>query len=108
MNPRCRYFLNNISKYCGDLSNKRVLEVGADKSGVLSQEILNQLNALEVVGVNPAISNEIHTAHLSLIKSDAAQLACQDGYFDVILSSAVFEHVHDLTGVLKELYRVCN
>ncbi|MFV1991661.1 MAG: class I SAM-dependent methyltransferase [Acidimicrobiales bacterium] len=100
-----RPFVHQAATWVGGLEGRRVLEVGSDQGG-RNLSAVAEMGAEEVVGVNPAMDPAELARNVRLLAEDAGQLPFDDGYFDVVLTDSVFEHVHDLPGVLDELYRV--
>jgi len=90
---------------------QRVLDAGCGE-GVLSYILAR--SGLEVIGVDISAPN-IHNARrfaeelglrVEFLQADAANLPFSDNSFDVVVSSHVLEHLHDMEKGLRELYRV--
>jgi ubiquinone/menaquinone biosynthesis C-methylase UbiE len=98
--------IRNAEAAFGAMRGKRILEVGADGDATLLKLLVNQYGALEAIGVNPCLSGVRSFGNYSLRNENAGQLSMGDSSIDAVLSISVLEHVHDLAGVLEELYRV--
>jgi len=74
----------------------RVLDLGAGTGS--SKQLFGE--NWEWIGI------DIYPEHESVIKEDAHNLSFQDDYFDLIISIAVFEHLHSPWIAIKEISRV--
>ena len=92
--------------YCGDISQKRVLDIGCDTEGYAIEAMATRFHALEAVGVNLKTSNRILPKGCQLVRADVRNLPFHDNYFDFIFSTSAFEHITDLDLALNEMHRV--
>ena len=99
-------FIDLISRKCNGFEGKRVLEVGTDQNGVLLKILVSKFNAKEVVGINLVIEDRSIQDNCKVLNGDIRSTIFEDNFFDVIISSSVFEHVHNFDQALKEMYRV--
>jgi ubiquinone/menaquinone biosynthesis C-methylase UbiE len=94
-----------------DVRGKRVLEIGCGNGGM--QLALIRAGAAESVGID--VSDEAiefaaerlrdHPS-VKVMVADAQSIPAEAGSFDVVVSSAAFEHVHDIEAMLCEVERV--
>ena len=94
--------LRDLRQVLGELpldGVSRVLELGA---GDGAQTAALRDNFKEVVPIDIAPSGEVE----GLIIADASSLPFRDGYFDLVFSSNVLEHVEDLDACFAEMKRV--
>ncbi len=90
-----------------DLRGMRVLEVGCGYAQLMGLVIQSQPQLAEIVGVNyPDISVEAPSPKARVHVMDAAAMSFEDSSFDLVYSLATFEHVHDFSKTLGEIYRV--
>ena len=90
---------------------QRVLDAGCGE-GVLTCLVAQQ--GMNVVGIDISAPNVEAARRLTtewnvpaqFLQADAEHLPFPDNSFDVVLSSHVLEHLPDLSGGLRELYRV--
>jgi SAM-dependent methyltransferase len=98
--------IDMIQSYCGSLEGKRALEIGSANPPDFIAEIDAAFELKEAVGINLEAQDRQFTASLRTQVGDARSLSFSDDYFDLIVSSAVFEHVHNFDQAMKEMYRV--
>lgn len=98
--------IERIETYTGDLTGKRILDIGSDKKGELIKSICSVSEVEHIYGINPVIAEDERSDKFSLLNGTATDLQFDDNYFDVIVSLAAFEHFFDLDKSLSELYRV--
>ncbi len=105
-NDKYSSFIELIGKYCGSIENKTVLEIGSDWNGELLYTLKNVCNAKEVYGINLSSCNKKLSNGIYHLKRDAEETGFDDNQFDYIFSLATFEHINNLSGVLKEAWRI--
>lgn len=100
--------LDAIKRFKGK-SILSLLDIGT-ADGLMFNVLKKDLNISISVGLDYSLellqSNEDTT--LNLVQGDAIQLPFAQGTFDVIIASAVIEHVPDASMMLKECCRVLN
>lgn len=97
-------FLNSC---CGPLAGKRILEAGCAPIPDFIAEIDRTFRLAEAVGINLIVKEtKEFSPTLRIEYGDLRNMRFQDDYFDLIVSSSVFEHVHNLDVALAEMYRV--
>ena len=99
-------FIDFISKQCNGFEGKRVLEVGADQEGVLLKIIASKHKADEAIGINLVTEKNVLLENCMVLNGDIRKTKFADDYFDVIISSSVFEHIQNFDQAIKEMYRV--
>jgi len=93
-------------------SSFKILEIGAgnfETSKYLAENYSDKnFFAIDFVFSKHALQTFSNTPrNLTIVKHDARDLSLfQDGYFDMIFSVAVLEHIHELKIHLDEIYRV--
>ncbi|KHD08152.1 hypothetical protein PN36_18035 [Candidatus Thiomargarita nelsonii] len=93
-----------------DVSDKTVLEIGADDAVLLSR--LAQKGMRSGLGINNWYWNDKDvktvkvTDNIIISDGDIRALPLEDATFDVIFTVAAFEHIHDLEVALAEMYRL--
>jgi ubiquinone/menaquinone biosynthesis C-methylase UbiE len=93
--------------HCGPLDGMRVLEVGCRAVPDFIAAVDASCKLAEAVGMNPLVPAEKrYSATLRIEPGDARHLGYPDRYFDLLISSAVFEHIQDFDVALAEMYRV--
>jgi len=97
---------DKVSSWCNGFTGKRIIEVGCDTNGRFINQIARLYRPLEIVGLNPVIQSHKFSATCRLEKGDIRSTAFEDGYFDVIVSSAAFEHIQNFDVALAEMYRI--
>jgi SAM-dependent methyltransferase len=100
--------VQTISAYCGGtLAGMRVLEAGVRPIPDFIAEIDRAFPLKEAVGINLIIHQTAHySPTLRVEYGDLRKIGYPDNYFDLIVSSSVFEHVHNFDVALGEMYRV--
>jgi len=99
-------FLRTVSNMCGGFTGRSILEVGADQKGRMLRSIVNTHQAKEAVGVNIAVNDEQFQRNCRVVKGDITQSEFRDAEFDILFSTAVFEHVHHFDKAILEMYRI--
>lgn len=89
----------------------RVLDVGCGSGALLRQMNARLPNALELVGVDPAIemvriARERAEGIERFVQANAEQLPFEDDHFDLIVSTSSFDHWRDQARGLREVARV--
>ena len=94
------------------LKNKRMLDVGCGKGGVV---IACALKGAEAVGfdlderdlnIAKLRAESYGLKNIPIFKGDAANIPFSDNYFDLVTALSVLEHVNNLEKVIKEMVRV--
>jgi len=84
-----------------------LLDIGT-ADGLMLNKLCQELNIQMPVGLDFSAellkTNPRHTSHF--IQADACELPFDDGVFDVVVATAVIEHVPDAGKMLKECHRV--
>jgi len=99
-------YVEMVANMCGGFEGKTVLEVGADQYGKLLTRIAKDQKAGEALGVNLNIEDKELLPNCRVYRGDIRKTNFKDNYFDAMVSSAVFEHVHNLDVALDEMYRI--
>lgn len=92
------------------LENKKLLDIGCGR-GELAREIIRRVGDVVIHGIDSDLCGlaelqEETGNRLTIHKMDVRRLAFPDAYFDVAYSLNVFEHINDLEGAYRELWRV--
>jgi SAM-dependent methyltransferase len=94
----------------GDCRFERVLEVGFGAGAVLLAvaPIAHELFGIDLEGDPDAVRRivEGRNVRADLRKGSVYRLPYDDGFFDLVLSYSVFEHLHDYALALAEVARV--
>ena len=90
-------------------SDKRVLEIGCG-SGELLKEIL-KYNPKHIIGIDLVLSEwwgigESQGENWCVKDGNAEALSFYDNSFDIIISTATFEHINNVEAALSEIKRV--
>lgn len=99
-------FLDLISLEIGGFEGKKVFEAGCDVNGALIKTIVTDYSAQESVGINLVSPNKQILDNCYIKNGDLRNIDLPDNYFDIIVSSSVFEHVKDLDIALEEMFRI--
>jgi len=89
-NKICRHLLRGLTSEC------RLLSVGG--RGWVERELIDPLGCEKVI--TDIVAGE------GIIEADAEDLPFPDGYFDLVISREMIEHVEDDVKLIKELRRV--
>ncbi len=94
-----------------DVRDRRVLEIGCGHGGM--QLALVRAGARECVGLDVdadairfAAGRLRDRSNVTVMVADAQQIPFDDASFDVVVSAAAFEHIHDIEAMLREVQRV--
>jgi SAM-dependent methyltransferase len=102
-----RELVKSLGDYCGPLDGKRVLEAGAAPIPDFIADFDRTFALKEAVGINLVLGEtKEFSSTLRLEHGDLRKIAYCDDYFDLIISSSVFEHLHNFDVALAEMYRV--
>lgn len=99
-------FLDRISNCCGGFEGKKILEVGTDQQGILMTRIIKKYKAAEAIGINLVTYDKTLLNSCIVIQGDIRKTDFENDYFDMIISSSVFEHIQDFDIGINEMYRV--
>ena len=100
-----------LTKIYFPLKNKRILDVGCGKGGVIACA----LKGAEAVGfdfdereidIAKRRAESYNLGNVSISHGDGENIPFKDNYFDLVMAMSVLEHVKDLEGVIKEMVRV--
>lgn len=96
-----------IKKYIGSEKKLRLLDIGAADGAMLSV-LRKQFGFKRTIGVEPNVDlvRAKKDSDIELINSEGEKLPFAEGEFDVVLISAVIEHVNEPSRVISESYRV--
>jgi SAM-dependent methyltransferase len=99
--------IERLNNYCGPLAGKRVLEAGVAPVPDFIAELDRTFPLKEAVGINLIIKEpKKYSSTLRVDHGDLRKIEFPDNYFDLIISSAVFEHVHNFGIALGEMHRI--
>lgn len=101
---------DNLLKIIPDLSQKRILDLGAGKGGFLLDLAGRGLKAVGIEYNPDYIDEALRLANekglnIEIERGDGESLPFGDSSFDFINMSEVFEHVHDPRKVMQEVSR---
>jgi 2-polyprenyl-6-hydroxyphenyl methylase/3-demethylubiquinone-9 3-methyltransferase len=115
---RFAFFWRHIQPLIKEKGSLRVLDVGCG-GGILTERIAREMQergiAGEVIGVDMSKNSvQVATEHakkaglnnIKYIVGSAYQLPVEDNSFDIVVSTDVLEHLHDLQQAVKEIKRV--
>src|SRR5881227_3393614 len=103
-----------LAKQLGDMSGKRVLDLGCG-SGDDARQLVGLLNNVtEIIGVDLSETmiaeacrrSEGTALPLSFVQGDGKALEYSDGHFDGARAKLVLMHCEDIDGTLHEIIRV--
>ncbi|MHA2054460.1 MAG: methyltransferase domain-containing protein [Candidatus Hodarchaeales archaeon] len=103
--------INRISDNVDDLSGVTILELGSGTGGL---SVALARNGAKVYAIEPSFHGIIVSIERSKKYKDVRTFFCRgvgealpfkNDFFDVIISSAVLEHVQDLEKVVEEIFR---
>jgi ubiquinone/menaquinone biosynthesis C-methylase UbiE len=97
---------DTLDAWCGGFIGKKILDVGCDHSGLLIQQLSRFYNTADAVGLNLLVDEKIFSNNCRLVKGDIRKTVFPDEYFDIIVSSSAFEHIHNLENAIQEMYRL--
>ena len=99
--------LRVIKAYKNDIDPLYLLDIGT-ADGLMLDRLCQDLNIQMPVGLDFSAellkTNSHHTSHF--IQAEAMELPFDDGVFDVVVATAVIEHVPDAGKMLGECHRV--
>lgn len=87
-----------------NLNGKKILDIGCAKGDFLSF-LLQNGPEFEAHGTD-AFSSEVKDSRIQFVRGDFSQSGYADDYFDLVMSWAVFEHIHNPTAYFAEAARV--
>ncbi len=94
-----------IDREVGDVSKKKVLDVGCGTGGVM--QMLNELGAeCEGVDVSEKALEYCRKKNLKVVQGDGIKLPYADNTFDLVISSDVLEHIEKDFEAVAEVKRV--
>lgn len=99
-------WFDTICAWVGGFNGKKILDVGCDTNGLLIQQLSRLYNTVETIGLNLYVDEKIFSNNCRIIKGDIRKTGFPDNYFDIILSSSAFEHIHNFEDAIKEMYRI--
>ena len=105
-NLKYQNIAKEISRFCGKLEGKRILDVGCDRKGELITALVKDYQAKKAIGVNIEVSPKKIFQGCSLEKVDIRKSPFSSNYFDIIVSYASFEHIFKLDVALNEMFRI--
>ncbi|MGD0571534.1 MAG: class I SAM-dependent methyltransferase [Sedimentisphaerales bacterium] len=94
------------------LKNKRILDVGCGKGGVVVACALKGAEAAgfdvdeREIDIAKRRAESYNLGNVSISHGDGEKIPFKDNYFDLVMAMSVLEHVKDLEGVIKEMVRV--
>ncbi|MDP2278361.1 MAG: class I SAM-dependent methyltransferase [Nitrospirota bacterium] len=96
-----------IKKYKGGEKDLSLLDIGAADGAMLSV-LRKQFGFKRTIGVEPNVDlvRAKKDSDIELLNSEGENLPFAEGEFDVVLISAVIEHVNEPSKVISESYRV--
>ncbi len=111
------YVYRNVVKiaeqFLGDLSNRRVLEVGCGRGATLLElarrgaDVVGLDYSEEAISVCRAFARGTAIrGGVNFVKADALEMPFPDESFDFVFSVGLIEHFEDPTRILAEQYRV--
>ena len=99
--------LKAIKAYKNNTVSLSLLDIGT-ADGLMLDRLCQELNIQMPVGLDFSAqllkTNPHHVSHF--IQADACELPFDDGMFDVVVATAVIEHVPDAGKMLEECHRV--
>ena len=99
--------LRVIKSYKNDTDSLSLLDIGT-ADGLMLDRLCHDLNIQTAVGLDFSAellkTNSHHTSHF--IQAEAMELPFDDGVFDVVVATAVIEHVPEPEKMVKECNRV--
>ena len=99
--------LRAIKTYKNDTDSLSLLDIGT-ADGLMLDRLCHDLNIPRPIGLDFSAellkTNPQHTYHF--IQAEAMELPFDDGVFDVVVATAVIEHVPDAGKMLGECHRV--
>lgn len=109
MDLRAEQIINFLSKF-KPTNSTCILDVGAAEGRMLSR-IAEHFNFRQALGIDicpEAISAAINLgdSRIKVFNADLKHLPFRSCAFDVVLASAVLEHIKDIAAVMREFYRV--
>lgn len=103
---RYQWMIEPFARMCGGIAGKRVLEVGTDRDCGMLHLLTEAYGAGEAIGINPGLPAVRISSRARRESRDARDTGLPGEQFDVVLSCATFEHVHNLDTALSELFRL--
>ena len=102
-----KLMVDRVISFCGGVEGKRILEVGCSSDGDFVGDLVRGQAVDEAIGINLGFPEpKILSSSLRLQYGDIRKTDFKDDYFDVIISSSVFEHIHDLSKAMDEMNRI--
>lgn len=107
LNKRTEVIISSLNEFINNGVNS-ILDVGT-ADGIMLYKIANHFNIRRAVGIDVSDEALRIAGQLSRIKvslGSFVNLPFKDETFDIVLASAVLEHIEDGDAALKEAYRV--
>ena len=99
--------LKAIKGYKSDIDSLSLLDIGT-ADGLMLEKLCHELNIKMPVGSDFSAellkTNPRHTSHF--VQADACELPFDDGVFDVVVATAVIEHVPEPAKMVAESHRI--
>ncbi|MCK5320167.1 class I SAM-dependent methyltransferase [Candidatus Parcubacteria bacterium] len=101
---RSRHIIKKIKKIPGHLS---IIDIGCGYNPKLLVKISQVASFKKAFGIDLSINNNFSNKKIKLIESSMEKkLPLQDSSFNIVLSTAVIEHLNNYELALKEIYRI--
>jgi len=104
--------INRIKDYVDDLRGLTILELGSGTGGL---SVALARNGAKVYAIEPSFHGIVVSIERSKKYKDVRAFFClgvgealpfKNDFFDIVISSAVLEHVQDLEKVVEEIFRI--
>jgi len=99
--------LKAIKTYTSDIDTHTLLDIGT-ADGLMLEKLCQELNTKMPVGLDFSAellkTNSHHTSHF--VQADACELPFDDGVFDVVVATAVIEHLPEPAKMVAESSRI--
>lgn len=109
MNKRKETIVDSLRR-CLKQSPNRILDIGTADGRILSK-ITNVFNVTHAIGIDLSKDAAMHAVErkdgkIKVFLGDCTNLPFKDKGFDILMASAVLEHIENTDSVLKEAHRV--